>query len=82
MKIVKAILDIRVFVDCPGCNDVIDLMDEGDTSGCNHNDDGHILDQACPNNNKVWVDTHRGFEVEDVKCSECGTIFNVKTLEW
>jgi hypothetical protein len=33
MKTVTARLDIEVFVDCPECNDLIDLLKEKDTNG-------------------------------------------------
>lgn len=80
METVAARLDIAVYVNCPHCDNLIDLTDESDTDGVAHNDEGHVLKQACPDGN--WMEAHREFEVEDVTCSECKKQFNVKELEW
>jgi len=80
MKEALASLSVDVFVDCPHCEEFINLMDEKDTSGVQHNDDGNILRQAIPSGD--WTESHRLFSIEDVKCSACGKSFNVKGLEW
>jgi len=82
MKTVKAQLDIEVVVDCPipECDHLIDLMDENDTSGHNHNEEGSVITQACPEGR--WIDEHKKFIISNVKCSKCGESFNVRGLEW
>ena len=80
MKTVSARLDIEIWVDCPECDTLINILDERDTSGHNHNEEGHILSQATPDGS--WYDKHKEFEVDDVKCSVCEHEFNVKELEW
>lgn len=82
MKNAKATLIIDVMVNCPHCDFYINLMDEHDTCGTHHNDDQAILRQACPTNGSLWIDAHKTFEVQDVKCSECKKEFNVEGLEW
>ena len=77
---VSARHDIEVLVNCPNCDYMIDLLIEGDTSNYNHNEDGHILSQACPIGN--WTEMHEKFEVEDVQCGRCDKSFNVKGMEW
>lgn len=77
---VTARLDIGVLVICPHCDCMIDLLIERETGDYNHNEEGHILKQACPNGD--WSETHEKFEVNDVKCSICGENFNVKGMEW
>ncbi len=80
MQEATARLDIEVFVDCPNCDFMIDLMKEEDTGGYNHNDEGHVISQACPQGN--WYEEHKEFEVSEVRCSKCKTEFNVKGLDW
>lgn len=80
MKTVSARLDIEIFVNCPHCDYLIDLMKEEDTAGYDHNEEGHISSQAFPDG--TWSQQHELFSVEDVKCTECGKSFNVKELEW
>jgi len=80
IKTTSARLDIEVFVDCPHCDTMIDLLDERDTSGYAHNEEGYVLSQACPNGN--WSEEHKGFSVDDVKCHSCNREFNVEGLEW
>ena len=79
-KVVRGRLFIEVFVDCPHCNAVIDIMDSDETSGYDHNDEGGIIRQACPDG--AWIDGHKKFEIEDVKCGYCGGLFNVRGLDW
>lgn len=80
MKTVNARLDIEVFVDCPECDYMIDLLREDETAGYDHNEEGQVLTQACPNG--YWSDAHKEFEVNNVECTQCGTKFNVRELEW
>ena len=75
-----AMLDIGVFVNCPNCDFLIDLMNQDDTNNYDHNEEGHVLTQACPDG--YWIDKHKEFEVVDVTCTECKTDFNVKGLDW
>jgi len=79
-KTVNAGLSIDVFVDCPYCNTYMNLMDETDTDGVDHNEEGSVVSQACPNGH--WSEEHEKFTVKDVKCSACSGVFNVKGLEW
>lgn len=80
METVMAKLDIEIFVDCPGCDYLIDILNEKETDGCNHNDDGDVMNQTFPDGN--WMDAHREFSVEDVTCTKCKAKFNIKGLEW
>ena len=77
---VRASLNIEVNCNCPNCDYPINLLDERDTGGVDLNEEGFILNQACPD--AIWIDAHKHFSVEDVSCPECSTIFNVKELEW
>jgi len=76
---VPATLSIQMYVDCPNedCGNYIDLLDEKDTDGVAHNDDGYLLRQMFPRNGD-----NSDFECEEVTCSQCKTTFNVKELEW
>jgi len=80
MKTARARLDIEVFVDCPECDFMIDLLKIEDTSGHDHNEEGHVLSQACTDGH--WSDDHKHFYVDGVKCSQCSEVFNVKELGW
>lgn len=77
----RARLDIEIFVDCPNCEYMIDLMRPDDTNNRNHNDDDGILSQACPSDGH-WSDAHEEFECNGVKCSKCGHKFDVNGLDW
>lgn len=79
-KTVRARLSIDVFVDCPHCENFINLMDDRDTGGVDLNEEGRILSQACPSGS--WIDEHKKFELDDVTCSECNNEFSVRELEW
>lgn len=81
MKTVSSRLDIQVFVDCPHCESMIDLLDKEDTNGVAHNDCGEILNQACPDKG-YWSDSHKKFDLKKVECGECKKEFNVKGMEW
>ena len=77
METVSARLDVEIFAHCPKCNFMIDLLNESETNGVMHNDDGELLRQVWPRNG-----SYDDFECEEVTCSRCKTEFNVKTLEW
>lgn len=77
---VSARLYVEVFVNCPNCNRLVDLLDARDTDGHDHNEEGRVISQACPEGN--WIEAHQDFEVKDVTCSRCNATFNVKQLEW
>lgn len=77
MKTVEARLDIEMFVDCPECEHLIDLLREQDTDGVAHDDDSALLRQMFPSHGN-----HSDFTCDDVTCSNCKNTFNVKGLEW
>jgi hypothetical protein len=77
MKTVAASLHIQMHVECPECENYIDLLDPDDTDKYDHNDEGQLLKQMFHKH----ID-HREFECEEVTCSDCKTTFNVKELEW
>lgn len=80
IETVAARLDIEMFVNCPNddCDYLIDLLLESDTNGINHNDEGYLLRQMFPEGNR----SHDDFECDNVTCSKCKTVFNVRELEW
>lgn len=80
MKTAMATLAIEVYVTCPHCDKLLDLMDRRDTNGRDHDEDHQILEQACPDGH--WIDAHKEFNIEDVTCSHCKKTFNVGGLEW
>lgn len=80
MKTVGASLSIEVNVECPHCEELIDLMKESETNGYDHNEEGQVIIQACPDG--TWYDKHKEFEINNVTCSECEKAFNVAGLEW
>ncbi len=82
MKTVSARMEISIYVNCPHCDELLDLMDQDDTDGCDHNEEGYLLNQACPIDGSYWMDAHRKFEVEKVTCFNCKKDFDVKTLDW
>ena len=81
MKTTSVSLNVSANVDCPHCNDRIDLLNPDDTSGVYHNEDSQVLDQAFPASGS-WLKSHRNFELDDVKCSNCGGLFNAKGMVW
>jgi hypothetical protein len=80
LKTVEARLDIEVFVDCPKCDFLIDILNPDDTDEYNHNEEGCVLTQACGDGH--WPTNHETFEVKNVTCSQCKTDFNVKGMGW
>ncbi|HED05258.1 MAG TPA: hypothetical protein ENI61_01080 [Ignavibacteria bacterium] len=77
IKTVAAHLDIEIFVNCPECGYLIDLLREDDTDGTMHDDDNFLLGQMFPDEGG-----HKDFECDDIVCTKCKTKFNVKGLEW
>jgi phage FluMu protein Com len=80
LETVEARLDIEVFVNCPKCDFLINLLIPEDTNGTYHNDCGYVLAQALSDH--AFSTNHEKFEVEEVTCSKCKTEFNVKGMEW
>lgn len=76
---IEAILSIEINVTCPNedCGRYLNLLNEIDTDGTMHDDDGSLLRQVFPNHG-----THDDFECDEVVCTHCKTEFNVKGLEW
>lgn len=79
---VEASMYISVFVTCPECDVIMDLMAAEDTGGKDLNDDGEILNQAFPTDGSHRVDAHKRFELTGITCSSCSNKFNVKGLDW
>ena len=80
LKTVTASLCIEVNVDCPHCDSMIDIMRESETDGYDHNEEGLVLSQACPDG--CWHTRHEEFEVRNVTCGQCKKDFDVKGLDW
>ena len=74
---VTASLDIAVYVECPECEDLINLMES--TSDRYYNEDGHVMSQACPDG--CWATEHKNFSVE-VACPKCECEFEASGIEW
>ena len=77
IKTVEARLDVEIFVNCPSCDFLIDLLNENDTNDEPLNDDSQLLRQVFD----PKID-YSSFECDEVTCSECKSTFNVKGLEW
>jgi len=73
---VKAVLDIEILVECPNpdCGIQLNLLQECDTDGCNHDDERQLSTQVLKNSGS-------DFECADVTCTYCKTTFNVRELE-
>ena len=82
MSKVNASLAIQVYVNCPKCNQLIDIMDPVDTDGFDHNGDSEILRQACPVDGSHWIDSHEYFAIDAVTCTECKHEFDVEGMDW
>jgi ferredoxin-like protein FixX len=78
---IEASLDINLFVECPSCEETINLMDPEQTSGVDHNDCGELLMQACPSEG-YWSDSHEKFKLKDVACTDCNFVFSVDGIAW
>ena len=81
MKTVGGSLSIDILVNCPHCDNYINILNPKDTDGHDHNDEGQILQQACPSKGH-WSDEHEKFEIKEVTCSQCKNDFNVEGLDW
>jgi len=79
--IVSASLHVAMHVECPHCENYIDLLKPDDTDEVNHNEDCALMSQAFPNK-PFWGESHRKFKCRNVTCSECEKIFDVEILEW
>ena len=79
--ITNANLEVLIFVECPHCEDYIDLLKPEDTDGENHNDEANLTAQAFPTQ-APWSESHKNFECVHVTCSGCKNQFDVKGLEW
>lgn len=77
IKTVHAWLAMHIYVDCPECDYLIDLLREDDTNGVLHDDEGALMRQVFPVNG-----SHEDFECDDVTCTKCKTTFNVRELDW
>ena len=79
IETVAASLTIEMNVTCPNpdCGDYIDLLRSEYTNGVDHNEDGDLLRQMLPENH-----SNEDFECDDVICTKCKTMFNVRELEW
>ena len=75
---VSALLTIEILARCPNeeCQAHIDLLQEGDTCGGEHNQDNELLRQMYQENGG-----HDGFVCRGVRCYECKGVFDVKGLE-
>lgn len=73
--IVLASLIIEVLVDCPNCQESIDLLD--DDLGLN--EEGVISNQALPEGD--WCDEHPKFEAK-LNCPKCQHKIDVKGIAW
>ncbi|WP_415912267.1 hypothetical protein [Neptuniibacter sp. QD37_11] len=80
-KSVRASMHIDVWVECPNCESDINLRDEADTNGHNHDEECGVLMQACPNG-EHWSEAHQNFSVKGVVCTQCKHEFNVEGLDW
>ncbi len=74
---VTASLHIEVTVECPECEDLINLME--DTGIGYYNEDGYVIKQACPDG--CWHTEHESFSV-DVTCPSCECNFEASGIEW
>ncbi len=78
IKTVSAELHIEMTVNCPNdeCDSYIDLLSEKDTNNFDHNDESGLLRQMFNDDIR-----HEDFECDEVTCSQCKKVFNVKGLE-
>lgn len=74
MKTVEASLSIEVNVECPHCEEYINLMEFGDL-----NEEGFISMQAVPSGD--WSEPHDNFEL-DINCNGCGKEINIRRIAW
>jgi len=81
LKTAGGSLSIEVWVNCPHCDNYLNILNQSHTDGYDHNDEGQILQQACPSKGH-WTDAHEKFEIQEVTCSQCKIAFNVEGLDW
>ena len=76
---VEARLCIQVNIDCPNeeCKSLIDILDCDDVGGVEHDEDSFLIRQVFSDS-----ETYDEFECEEVTCSQCKTVVNVKGLEY
>lgn len=72
---ISANLQIILEVECPHCEEYIDLLDPD----MGLNDEGEILKQCCPVGH--WHVEHMKFK-QEVKCPECKKGFTVHEINW
>lgn len=75
MKTTRAVLSIELNVECPHCDDYLDLMDWD----MEMNEEGELTRQACPDGD--WSESHRSFS-EDVRCPHCEETFKAEGIDW
>ena len=73
---VAATLAIQLTIECPHCEDYIDLM--GDNIE-NLNDEGYISKQCLPDG--CWHTQHEEFD-EKVECPFCEKEIHIKEIHW
>lgn len=77
LPVVSALLNIQMYVDCPCCQNYINLLDKRDTNGVALNGDSNLVQQMFPAKGD-----NSDFKCDEVTCTECKTTFNVRELEW
>lgn len=75
-----ATLNISLDVECPNCDNNIDLMTCHDDELGFLNEEGSISKRAF--SDKAWSDGHKNFHLEGITCNECKTKFDVKEILW
>lgn len=76
MKTVEGRFDYQLYVECPGCNELLNVLHEKDMSGDAHDDDNALTQPLLTNKN--WDD----IEVDKMKCYRCGEVFNMKGVDY
>ena len=71
---VEALLDIELFVTCPNksCEEYIDLLRAEDTNDVDHDAEFELT--------KLVMSEDSDFFCDEVTCTKCKTVFNVKGL--
>lgn len=69
MQSVKGSLSITLYVDCPHCKELINLMDNY------YNDDGQIYDIVVNRNHNVDIG-------HEFNCGECGEELTLEAIYW
>ena len=72
---VEASLTILLYVECPYCEDIVDLLE---TPGLN--EEGQLIKKACPSD-KHWSESHDDFQM-DFKCECCEKEFEIDGIGW